>query len=453
MKQVMTGARFVAETLKAYGVTSVFFMEAILRQVLMEMEALGIKRVLTHSEKTAAYMADGYARASRRPGVCMAQSVGAANQAAGLQEPFLGRSPVVAISGRKALIAQYRNPYQEILHGPLFEPMTKYHANIDTIEQLPYLLRQAFREATSGTPGPAHLDFLGHQGNIPEEMQAELEVIAEEPFSRIPAMRPAPEMEAVREAVRLLAKAERPVIVSGGGAAVSGAGPEIARLAEMLSIPVATSLNGKETVLESHPLNVGVVGRYSRWCTNKIVAEADMVFYVGSGTGDHVTAGWRVPRPGTPVIQVDINPSELGRSYPNLVSLMGDAKVTLQQMIAAAKPRVSTSVWAQQAQRTVQDWRAELDPLRNSQGRPIRVERLCRELTECLPANAILVADTGYAAIWTSTMVYLTSPGQSGTCAAPDRLGGPSPPLSGPNAGAPTSRSSASPETAVCGTT
>lgn len=164
MSHRMTGARFIAESLKGYGVTHVFFVEAILRRSLMEMESLGIRRVLTHSEKAAAYMADGYARIARRPGVCMAQSVGAANLASGLQDPFLGRSPVVAITGRQIPMAQYRHAYQEILHGPMFDAVTKYNVNVDTLAQLPHLLRQAFREAMTGTPGPVHLDLLGYQG-------------------------------------------------------------------------------------------------------------------------------------------------------------------------------------------------------------------------------------------------------------------------------------------------
>src|SRR4030042_472049 len=113
----VTGAKFIAETLKGYGVTHVFFVEAILRKTLVEMEVLGIKRILAHTEKAAAYMADGYARVSGRAGICMAQSVGAANLASGLQDPYLGLSPVIAITGRRMPMGQHRNAYQEIMHG------------------------------------------------------------------------------------------------------------------------------------------------------------------------------------------------------------------------------------------------------------------------------------------------------------------------------------------------
>jgi acetolactate synthase-1/2/3 large subunit len=408
----MSGGRFIAETCKGYGVTHVFFVEAILRGVLVEMEALGIRRVLTHSEKAAAYMADGYARVKRGPGICMAQSVGAANLAAGLQDAYLALSPVIAITGRQQPLSQYRNAYQEILHYPLFEPVTKYNVNVDTVEQLPYLLRQAFREATSGAPRPVHLDLMGNLGQVIDFAEANLEVVIEEPFTHYPSNRPAPEDEFVREAARVLENAERPVIVAGGGATASGAGPEIVELAEMLSIPTATSLNGKGTIMENHPLSLGVVGSYSRWCANRIISEADLVLFIGSHTGDQVTNYWTVPKPGTPVIQVDIDPSELGRNYPNSVGLMGDAKVTVRRLIECLNPSSKKEQWAQYAQKVVKNWRDELEPLRNSDAFPIRPERLCKELTEVLPADAILVADTGYSGIWTGAMVYLTHPEQ-----------------------------------------
>ena len=437
MPRRMTGARFIAESIKGYGVTHVFFVEAILRRSLMEMESLGIRRVLTHSEKAAAYMADGYARAARRPGVCMAQSVGAANLASGLQEPFLGHAPVVALTGRAALVAQQRNAYQEVQHAPLFAAVTKSSAPVTTPDQLPRLLRQAFRDATTGVPGPAHLDLLGHQGQAIESPEVDLEVVPEPTFARIPSHRPAPEPEAVREAARALIGAERPVIVAGGGVMASGAGADVVALAERLQMPVATSLTGKGTLLETHPLNVGVVGRYSRWCANRIVSDADLVFYIGSNTGDLVTNGWAVPKPGTPVIQIDIDPAELGRSYPNIVSLCGDAKAALQ-MLLAALPARGASTWTARAREHVAAWRKELEPLRTSDAVPIRPERLCKEVSERLPPNAILVADTGYAAIWSGTMIYLTHaeqrylrcagslgwgfPGSLGAkCGAPDR--------------------------------
>ena len=408
----MSGSRFIAETFKGYGVTHVFFVEAILRRGLVEMERLGINRVLTHSEKAAAYMADGYARISHRPGICMSQSVGGANLASGLQDPYLGLSPVIAITGRKPPIAQHRNAYQEIDHYAMFQPVTKYNVIVETIEQLPYLLRQAFREATSGSPGPAHLDVIGAEGEVTALAEADLEVIVEEMFTRYPSVRPEPDMAYIGKAARVIEDAERPVIVAGGGAVASSAGHDIVELAEMLSIPVATSLNGKGTIVETHPLSLGVVGSYSRWCANQIVSEADLVIFIGSHTGDQVTNAWTVPKPGTPVIQIDVDPSELGRSYPNRVGLMADAKVAVRRLIENIDRRYTKKEWAQRAQQCVQKWQQETMPFRDSSAVPILPERLCKEITDFLPSNAILVSDTGFSSVWAGSMVYLTRPDQ-----------------------------------------
>lgn len=409
----ITGARFIAAMLKGYGVTHIFYMDAILRKTMVELEELGIRRVITHSEKAAAYMADGYARAAHRPGVCMAQSVGAANLAAGLQDAYLGCSPVIALTGKKPPLFQHRHAYQEIEHAPLFAPVTKFNADVVTLIQLPYLLRQAFRIAISATPGPVHLDLLGHSGRPLEAAEEALPVIIEESFTRVPAFRPEPEEAAVERAARVIAAAKQPVIVAGGGVRLSAAAAEVVALAEKLSIPVATSVNGKGTILDNHPLSVGVVGSYSARCANQVVAEADLVIYIGSNTGDQVSHNWQVPRLGTPVVQLDIDPVEIGRNYAGAVGVVGDARLAVTKLMAALETKPAAGSWLPRVQALVSAWRNEVEPLRQSAAIPIRPERLCKELSETLPQNAVLVADTGYSAIWTATMVYLTHPAQS----------------------------------------
>ena len=410
----MLSSKFIASMLKSYGVTHVFYVEAFLRRSLVEMEALGIKRISAHSEKAAAYMADGYARVCRRPGVCMCQSVGGANLAAGLKDPYLGCSPVIAITGRKPPMARYRNAYQEILHSPMFDPVTKYNVYVDIPEQLPYLLRQAFREANTQTPRPVHLDFDGIQGEVTETSEADFDMTCEKAFVSYPAFRPEAEKERIKKAAQLLKEAQRPVIVVGGGAVASSAGSEIVALAERLSLPVATSLNGKGIITGDHPLSLGVVGSYSVWCANRIVSEADLIFFIGSHTGDQVTFGWQVPPSGIRTIQLDINPSELGRNYTNTLSLLGDAKVTLARLLEFIDQNVEPKKdWSRHAQDIVEQWNAEIKPMSTSDAKPIRVERLCREITENLPPDAVLVADTGWSGIWTGAMVSLNHPSQT----------------------------------------
>jgi acetolactate synthase-1/2/3 large subunit len=409
----MTGSRFMAETFKGYGVTHVFFMPFITPRALMELEKLGIRRIMTHGEKAAAYMADAYGRVSGRAGICMAQSVGALNLAAGLQDAYLAGSPVIALTGRETHLNQQRHAYQEVDHLKPFAAVSKYQAHVASLEQLPLYLRQAFREAVSGPPGPVHLELEGIAGQVIAEAEAELEVICEAMFTQVPPFRPEPEPAIVREALQRLSQAERPVIVAGGGVTASGAGPELVELAEKLAVPVATSLNAKAMFPYDHPLAVGVPGSYSRACANQTLHEADLVFFIGSHTGGQVTNGYRLPPPGTTVMQLDLNPAELGRNFPLAVGLQGDAKASLARLIDQAEPGPSRSAWLSRVRELVQRWKDEVQPKVDSETLPMLPERLCRELSDHLPSDAILVSDTGHSGIWTGTMIDLKHPGQS----------------------------------------
>ncbi|MFQ5860114.1 MAG: thiamine pyrophosphate-binding protein [Dehalococcoidia bacterium] len=403
----MTGSKFIAETLKGYGVTHIFHVPTAFFGTLVALEGSGIQRVLTHGEKAAAYMADGYARASRRPGVCMAQAVGVANLAAGMSDPYMGCSPVIAMTGALNPLHRYRHAYQEFEHPQPFDAVTKASYQVDKVERLPDLLRQAFRDATSGTPGPVHLDVWDEALNA----EADLEVLVEEPFTRIPPFRPEPEASRVREAAALLMQAKKPVIVAGGGVIASLAWDEVRELAEMLTIPVATSLNGKTSIPNHHPLWAGMVGRYSRWCANRIVSGADLVLFIGTRAGGMTTWDWKFPPRDMPTIQINLDPSELGRTYPAQVALLGDAKVTLRRLVEALEPLEPEKERLAEIQRLVAEWKAEFAPMRESNASPIRPERLCQELTEFLPPDTLLVSDTGHSAIWSSTMIELKQPG------------------------------------------
>ena len=222
-------------------------------------------------------MADGYARASGKPGICMAQVIGALNLAAGLRDAWLAHSPVIAMTGGREPKTKFRKVYQEIDDMPAFEPVTKFNATVDDVTRFPDMVRQAFRTAVSGTPGPVHLQFRGNEGQIDAEESRAYEPLVQEKFARVPPFRPEPDRESVRAALKLLQDAARPVIVAGGGVRTSGAAAELAALAEALQIPVATSLNGKDSIPGNHPLSVGVVGSYSRESANRIVNAADLV--------------------------------------------------------------------------------------------------------------------------------------------------------------------------------
>lgn len=412
----MTGARFVAEMAHGYGITHVFFMPFFGPRTLMEMEKLGIRRIQTHGEKAAAYMADAYARVKRGPGLCMAQSVGAVNLAAGLQDAYLACSPVIALTGRELLDSQQRHAYQEVDHVKPFTTVAKYSNYVRATEDLPVYLRQAFRAATTGTPGPAHLDLEGLAGQVVFDPEADLEVIVEQPFTGVPAFRPEADAEQVAAAMARLAQAQRPVIVAGGGVTASGARAELIAFAERLSIPVATALNAKTMFPPDHPLAVGVPGSYSRECSNRIVCEADLVFFIGSHTGGQLTNGYTIPPHGSRIMQLDINAAELGRNYPLEVGLQGDARNTLRRLLAHAEAHheliPERASWVARVQELVAAWKESVRGLVESEDAPLRPERLCAELSRYLPEDALLVSDTGHSGVWTGTMLDLDRPGQ-----------------------------------------
>jgi len=409
----MSGSRLYAEILRGHGVTHVFFVPTILLEALAEMDELGIRKILTHGEKAAAYMADGYARAKGAPGVCMAQQIGASNLAAGLRDGYMGCSPIIAVTGGPATGGRYRHAYQEVEDFTQFDAVTKLNIQADDVSRLPDLLLQMFRTASSGAPGPVHLRLRGSQGQG-IEVEADLEPLTAQRFARVPAFRPAPESDSVREAVALLAKARRPIIVAGGGVIASRAHTELVELAEKLQIPVATSLTAKGAILDNHPLSVGVVGLYSRACANRAVSAADLVFFVGAHAGGQVTANWRIPVPGTPVIHLDIDPEQLGRNYPETISVLADAKAGLRHMIDAAerKSPAAAQAWTGQVRELVAEWRADAERMRNSDAVPLRPERICREITQALPADGVIVSDTGHAGMWTGQMIDITQPSQ-----------------------------------------
>src|SRR5256714_2212728 len=357
----MTGAQCLADMLAGYGVTHVFMVPAVLRRTFAEMERrTKIKRIHTHGEKSAAYMADGYARASGKPGICMAQVIGALNLAAGLRAAWLAPSPVIAMTGGRDPKTKFRKVYQEIDDVPAFEPVTKFNATVDDVARFPDMVRQAFRVATSGTPGPVHLQFRGNEGQIDLD-EAELEPLVEPQFARVPPFRPAPEDTSMRAAVEALQNSERPVIVAGGGVRASGAAAQLAAPAEALQIPVATSLQGKDSMPGTHPLSVGVCGTYSRESANRVMNRADLVCFVGSETGGMTTHFWAVPKIGTPAIQIDIDPEALARNYPCVAMVNGDAKVTLAAMLNVTDRATATKrkPWIAEAQNIRKEWYAK----------------------------------------------------------------------------------------------
>ena len=417
MSNELTGAKVLAKMLHDYGVTDIFHVPAVLRTTMAELETISnIRRIHAHGEASAAYMADGYARASGRPGVCAAQIIGALNLAAGLRDAWLAKSPVIALTGGRDQATKFRKAYQEVDDIPAFEPVTKLNATVDSANRFPDMLNQAFRVAVSGSPGPVHLQFKGNEGQVDQESFDEtIPTSIDESVSSVPPYRPKPDIAQIKKAMDIINNASKPILEVGGGVRWSKAGDLIDEISKKFKIPVATSLNGKDVINSTNPLNVGVVGTYSRGSANKSVLAADLAIFVGTDLGGMVTNFWTIPKIGIKAIHIDIDPEVLGRNYPLEVGIMADAKMALTEMIKFAdetmvEKRIS---WVEEVQSYCRDWYDEFRPLLQSDNIPIRPERVCHDLSLNLPDNSFVVVDTGHGGMWMGGMFDLKSAGQS----------------------------------------
>ena len=276
-----TGNRVFAQALEAYGADHFFHVPVILPGAVVEMTGRGLHPIVAHTEKAAAYMADGYARASGRIGVCGSQAIGAANLAAGLLDASMARSPVLAVTGGGTPDTRERNFYQEAEQRGFFAGVTKMSARVETASRFADLIRQAVRTAVSGQPGPAHLEIAGFWGSLGTEDAPEAPKF-EPRYGVCPPCRPSGDPDHVAALARRLSAAARPIVVAGSGIRASQASAQLLAFVRRARIPVATSLDAKAAIPESEPLSAGVVGDYSRDTANMAVSEADFVLFQGA---------------------------------------------------------------------------------------------------------------------------------------------------------------------------
>ena len=259
----MKGNQYIAKMLKEYGVSHLFYQDFAMPNTLTEIKRNGIKLVLCKSEFGAAYMADGYARAAKKPGVVITQAIGSANLAAGLHDAYLAGSPVIAVTDKKANKWQYRNSYQCSDHKRLFDATCRFNAFCDDPQEWPRILNQAFREVTTANPGPAYIDSNGFMLNTPLDL-ADLpdDVHVNKIFASYPPFRPAAEESYVKAAAEAIDKAERPILVVGRGAVISDASKELYDLAKKADIPVILTPDGKSIIAEDDDYFGGIIGMY-----------------------------------------------------------------------------------------------------------------------------------------------------------------------------------------------
>jgi acetolactate synthase-1/2/3 large subunit len=267
------------------------------------------------------------------------------------------------------------------------------------------MTRQAFRIATSGRPGPVAL-------LCPDDIltaESEEKVYADPGCDRYPSMRIRASRESLVAAAELLAGATRPVLIAGGGSVISQAGKEVVRLAEKYGLPVATTLAGKGVIPESHPLSLGAMGGYTGGkygrgkIANEFVADADIVFLLGSRTDQTPYFNWTLPKEGTKIIHLDIDPLEIGRNFKTDIAMVGDVRETLIDFIdyCAEKNiemKIETNV--EQIERAKDEWNKINQPFLVSEEGPVRPERLIRELADHIDPDTLVVTDASYASLW-----------------------------------------------------
>ncbi|MSU90426.1 thiamine pyrophosphate-binding protein [Rhodobacteraceae bacterium 2CG4] len=356
----------------------------------------GITHFLTRDERHAAYMADGYARVTGRPGVCEGPSGGGATYILpGLVEANESSVPVLAITTDVATTSAGRYPLTELDQTALFRPLTKWNAALDTPARLPAAMRQAFRAMTTGRPGAVHLSLPFDTQKAPVDAA---EIWAEPRHRSFPAEPAGPDPDAIAAAVDLLSRAKRAVAICGGGPVIAGAFEPLARLARALDLPVATTVSGQGAIAETDPLAVGVVGSNGGVpATRAVVDAADLVLFVGCRAGSVTTERWRSPAPGVPVIHIDSDPMVIGASYRTEVAIRADARLALQALADAAEARGDLPAQGGAA-RAAAAWQGKLAafaPLAGSTERPIRPEAVIAELQDTLDDDAVIVADPG----------------------------------------------------------
>jgi acetolactate synthase-1/2/3 large subunit len=369
----------------------------------------GLRHVLVRDERSAAYAADGYARVTGRAGVCDATvGPGAAKLPSGLGEALGASVPVVAlVSELPARLAphRYRSAASQALdQAALLAAVTKWQATVPDAATLPALVRQAFREATTGRPGPVALflpqDVLdGPAGG--DAGQAGLGGSLR--FGGFPAFRPAPDPEDLAAAAAVLQGAERPFVLAGGGVLHAGAGPELTALAEALSAAVGSTLSGKGAIAEDHPLAVGVTGSMGTSAAAAALAEADVVLLAGTKAGSGPTFGWALPRPDQAVVQLDVDPAELGRAFPVAAAVLADARpglVSLRAALDEPGPAPDRAAWRARIAELAAAWRADRDAERASDAVPIAPQRVLAEIEAVLGGEDILICDASLASGW-----------------------------------------------------
>jgi acetolactate synthase-1/2/3 large subunit len=402
----MTGGMALAEMLKLSGVGPMFGMGGF--QLLPFYEgcrALGLKHFLINDERAGAFAADAYAKVTNRPAVADGTlGPGATNLVTGLVESLNAGIPMIVITGDANREHAWKNMTQEARQLEVLSPVVKEIIRVEVIKRVPEHFRRAFAVATSGRPGPVLID-------VPEDIahgEFDFDVTdfwLDPGTLKAPGRRSRPDAADVERAVALLGKAERPIILAGGGVHISEAYDALRKLAREHGIPVAHTMSGKGAIACTDPLSTGLFGRYDR-IANALIAQSDCLLVVGCKLGEIATKRFALIPPGKPLIHVEVDPTEIGRTTKADVALVGDARLALADLSTAlGKGNAGRRKdYLSEIPKRMAEWRKGAVDRMESKETPINVGRLMNELNKAMPADGIVVADGGFAAHWGALM-------------------------------------------------
>jgi acetolactate synthase-1/2/3 large subunit len=386
----MKGARAAVELLEKQNVKVMFGIPGgVLLPFYDELVQSDIRHILVRHEQCAGHMADGYARVSKKPGVCIATSgPGATNLVTGVATAFMDSSPMVALTGQVATNVLGNDAFQEADSFSLMMPITKHNFRVTDPTVFAETMKKAFLIATTGRYGPVHVD-------IPVDI-FNAEITDEQMNKEVRVPKPKRNLAGLLDAIKLLEKAERPTIMVGGGVTWSRAGPEITRLAEMLMAPIVTTLMAKGSVSENHPLVLGVCGMHGRQVANYALNNCDVLLAIGTRFSDRVTGKLSEFGAKTKVVHVDIDSSEIGKNVKGRVGLVGDAWTVVNALIAGLQKRMKSGTWKDRIIELNKECTCDFD-LRSD---PLKPQKVIHELSKNLPNDAIVTTEVGQNQMW-----------------------------------------------------
>jgi len=367
-----------------------------------------IRHILVRHEQSAAHMADGYARIKRKAGVCFATSgPGATNLVTGIATAYSDSSPIVAVTGQVAIPMIGKDAFQEIDIIGITNPCTKYSFQPRQASEIPEAVKKSFYIAESGRPGPVLID-------IPKDVQQQIAKIEFPDYIKVRGYSPNvdPDLSEINKACEMLLKAEKPIIMAGGGVILSGAFSELQTLAELLSIPVVSSFKGKGAFPENHQLSLGPIGMHGHAEANRMILEADCIVAIGARFSDRTVGRFDEFGKDINVIHFDIDPAEIGKNKSVNAAIIGDLKSSLRALIKMIPKtfRVNEEISKQWLNRKKELVSYYADSLKDY-SREITAKKSLKKLREILPMDGIVTTEVGQCQMWTSLHFDVISPG------------------------------------------